>query len=78
MQACPNDQCPHRTLTGRRAAFEGDRTHCSDCDAALVAVDGEDAPDEAPAAQPAAPSGPRWPSPAPRARRSGWSWSRGR
>lgn len=57
MQACPNDQCPHRKLTGQRAAFEGDRTHCSDCDAALVAVEGEDAPDEAPAARPVAPSG---------------------
>lgn len=39
MRVCPNNDCPHRKLTGERAAFDPDREHCSDCDATLVASD---------------------------------------
>lgn len=56
MQACPNDECPHRKLTGQRAVFEGAREHCSDCETALVTVESEE-PAEVPAATPVVPSG---------------------
>ncbi len=55
MRVCPNHDCPHRKLTGERAAFESDREHCSDCDATLVASD-EEAVEERPP-PPAKPTG---------------------
>ncbi|MDB4932673.1 MAG: hypothetical protein JWM10_5157, partial [Myxococcaceae bacterium] len=57
MRTCPNVECPHRTLTGQRAAFADDRERCSDCESVLLVGAAEE---EAEPAPPAAPSNRRW------------------